>query len=344
MRSLLDRLEAERRLCHDEWRDLLSAVHTETFTDARNRARRLTQEHFGTAVYVRGIIECTNHCVNACSYCGLQSANRTLTRYRLSQDRVIETWAAAYAGGIRTLVLQGGEDPKMTDAWLCELIARIKKDFPDCAVTLSFGERSRESYASLRSAGADRYLLRHETANPTLYRALHGKHQAFWHRIQALYTLKELGYQTGCGMMIGVPGQSTDDLAEDMAFIQEFSPAMLGIGPFLPHHATVHRKAPPGDLAMTLYIASLCRILKPTLLMPATTALRSLSPEGLSLGVRHGCNVVMPSLTPADEKANYSLYDRNNLLSKSLSETLGDFASELNGIGATLSFSRGDSP
>ncbi|MBQ7606429.1 MAG: [Desulfovibrionaceae bacterium] len=342
MRALIDRLCATRRLDFSSWKDLLSLVNTEAFSLTMLRARKCTQEIFKNAVYVRGIIECTNHCVNSCSYCGLQVENRALPRYRLPQERIVETWKTAYAAGLRTLVLQGGEDPYMTDEWLTTLIAQIKKDFPDCAITLSFGERSRESYQNLREAGADRYLLRHECASPILYRALHGKHQAFWRRIEALYTLRDLGYQTGCGMMIGVPGQSIEDLAEDMAFIQEFSPAMIGIGPFLPHHATVHREAPPGDLRMTLYVASLCRLLKPEILMPATTALRSLSPMGLRLGVQHGCNVVMPSLTPDAEKAHYSLYDRKCALAHSLTETLDSYAQELSSLGAHLSFVRGD--
>ncbi|MBQ7457209.1 MAG: [Desulfovibrio sp.] len=337
----LSLLASQGWLSLPQWREVLEE---QDHKQAQELAYQTLRTHVGTGIFYRGIVECTNHCIQGCRYCGISANNTELSRYRLDLDTILAVCQEGYQAGIRTFVLQGGEDPAITDAWLTNLIKELRTRFPNNAITLSFGERSRASYQALFDAGASRYLLRHETASPLLYEHLHRPRQRFWHRISCLYALKDIGFQTGCGMMIGVPGQTLDDIAQDMAFIQDFKPHMLGIGPFIPNTHTDLKDAPAGDFTLTLFVMSLCRILFPRILMPATTALRTLLPNGLSQGVLHGCNVVMPSLTPKKEKAKYLLYDKKIQPQESISQTMADFASELASIGHTLTVARGDAP
>ncbi len=245
-------------------------------------------------MYVRGLIEFTNVCKNDCLYCGIRRSNPCAQRYRLTQEEILACCREGYALGYRTFVLQGGEDPYFTPARLETLIRAIKAAHPDCALTLSVGEHSREDYQRWYDAGADRYLLRHETANDAHYRSLHPQGMSPERRKRCLWDLKEIGYQVGCGFMVGTPGQTLEHLAEDLCFLQRFQPDMVGIGPFLPQKDTPFGGEPPGELELTLFLLGLTRLLLPSVLLPATTALGTLHPQGRELGVQAGANVCMP--------------------------------------------------
>ena len=340
MTSLLDRLCEKHSLSFDEWCTLLASE--EMFREeARNRAEKLAVDHFKKQIFYRGIIEFSNYCKNDCYYCGLQKSNTTVSRFRLDPSEILEAAQKGYAVGVRTIVLQSGEDSAIHDSWLESLLEQLHHTFPDCALTLSLGERSKDSYARLFRAGATRYLLRHETANPLLYQKVHGPKQLFWHRINCLYALKDIGYQTGCGMIVGLPGQRIEDLACDFCFIQAFQPHMLGIGPFLPHHATPFAAEKAGRYEQCLYVLSLARLLLPRVHLPATTALRSQSKDGLSLGILSGCNVVMPSLTPPCQKKEYRLYD-SPLDTKDIGERIQELSKAIEAIGYSLVCRKGD--
>lgn len=307
-------------------------------------ARKIRREHFGDSVYLRGLIEISSHCKNDCLYCGLRRSNHKATRYRLEKDDVLACCESGYAAGLRTFVLQGGEDAFYTDAYLCDLIDAIKRRYPDCAVTLSLGERSRDSFRALKGAGADRYLLRHESANAAHYASLHPPEMRLETRKRCLYDLMELDFQTGAGFMVGTPGQTAEHLAEDLLFLCALEPHMVGIGPFIPHRDTPFAGYPPGALWQTLLMLALTRILLPTAMLPATTALGSLAPAGRELGLACGANVVMPNLSPAYVRPAYSLY--NNKLSSGAEavEGLHLLCKQLQDAGFTCDFSRGDHP
>lgn len=340
IRSLIEGLAVRRRLAFAEWLLLLSQATPEDRACAARLAAAVRRQHFGNQVYCRGIVEFTNYCRNNCRYCGIRRANRELARYRLDEARILACCQAGYEAGVRTFVLQGGEDPWFTDDRLLPIVRHIHAAFPEAAITLSLGERSRASYAALFRAGARRYLLRHEAASPALYRRLHPEDQHFWQRMVCLHTLKGLGYQTGCGMMVGAPGQSWSNLAEDLAFMQEFQPEMIGLGPFLPHHATPFSRAAAGDPELTLFLLSLCRLVLPQVLLPATTALRSRMPDGLVRGMAAGCNVIMPNLSPVAERG-YHLYDRK-LMAGDPGENIRAIRESLAAAGFELVAARGD--
>ena len=273
------------------------------------RARSVREEIYGKDVFVRGLIEISSFCKNDCHYCGLRASNKAAERYRLSPDEILACANEGYGLGFRTIVLQGGEDAFFTDDILCDIIRGIKRAHPDVAVTLSLGERGRESFARLREAGADRYLLRHETADEAHYAMLHPKSMSFANRMQSLRELRELGYQVGCGFMVGSPGQTFATLAKDLAFIASFRPEMCGIGPFVPHHATPYASYPAGSVELTCLLLSMIRIIHPRVLLPATTALGTIHPAGRELGFLAGANVIMPNLSPGDVRKKYLLYD-----------------------------------
>lgn len=277
--------------------------------ELRRRALALRRKIYGNKVFVRGLIEFTNYCKNNCYYCGLRCGNTNLQRYRLTADEILQCGDEGYALGFRTFVLQGGEDAYFTDDVLVPLVAELHHRHPDAAITLSVGERSRESYARLRQAGAERYLLRHETANPLHYAKLHPEAQSLANRKKCLQDLKELGYAVGSGFMVGSPFQTPMNLVEDIRFLQELQPAMIGIGPFLSHRDTPFRNEPNGDLQLTLRLIALLRIFFPHALIPATTALATLAENGRELGMAYGANVLMPNLTPAVVRKQYLLYD-----------------------------------
>ena len=340
MRELIDRLKKQRRLEKEEWMALIGAQAEKEYLFAK--AREEAQSYYGNSVFVRGLIEFTNYCKNNCYYCGIRRDNACVGRYRLTEDEILSCCKKGHALGLRTFVLQGGEDGSYTDERMTRLIARIKAAYPDCALTLSVGEKSKESYQRFFDAGADRYLLRHETADEAHYRNLHPKELSFENRRQCLHWLKEIGFQTGCGFMVGSPGQTVECLAEDMLFITELAPDMVGVGPFVPHHATPFAKEPVGSVELTLYMIGLLRLLKPNLLLPATTALGTAAGRGRERGVLAGANVVMPNLSPVGVREKYALYDNKICTGAEAAEGQGGLAQKMEGIGYRLAAGRGD--
>lgn len=294
--------------------EIMQLLHETDDAELFAEADRIRREVYGDGVYLRGLIEFTNYCQNDCYYCGIRKSNKRLPRYRLDKDTILSCCREGYALGLRTFVLQGGEDPYFTgangDARLCDIVSSIHFEFPDCAITLSVGERSRESYEWLYAAGARRYLLRHEAASGALYRTLHPSEMHLENRKRCLYDLKDIGYQVGAGLMVGAPGQTTEHLIEDLGFLQKLQPDMIGVGPYLHHADTPFRDQPDGSMQLTLRLIAILRIMFPYALIPSTTALGSIDPRGRSLGLKAGANVVMPNLTPRQFREQYAIYDR----------------------------------
>lgn len=341
--NLLEKLEKERMLTKDQWIQLIGSREVYE-SQAAALAKKIREEHFGNQIYVRGLIEFTNYCKNDCYYCGIRRSNRNAERYRLTMEQILECTDTGYELGFRTFVLQGGEDGYYTDERLEEIIKAIKEKHPDCALTLSLGERSRKSYELFYQAGADRYLLRHETADAGHYQRLHPEEMSYEHRMNCLKELKAIGYQVGCGFMVGSPGQTEEILAEDMLFIQEFQPHMVGIGPFVPHHETPFGREPGGTVEDTLYLLSLIRILEPTVLLPATTALGTIDPRGREKGILAGANVVMPNLSPTNVRKKYELYDNKICTGDEAAECRSCLSNRMKTIGCELVTHRGDAP
>lgn len=342
MNDLINKLAEEHRLSLEEYQALIEQYTPELAHYAAEKAVHARRAIYGKDVYIRGLIEVSNICRNNCLYCGIRCGNPHCSRYRLSDEEILSCCQEGYSLGFRTFVLQGGEDPHFTDECLSKLIKTIKGDYPDCAITLSLGERSRESYQRLREAGADRYLLRHETADKAHYEKLHPAELSFENRMRCLRDLKELGYQVGCGFMVGSPYQTAEHLAKDLKFIEEFQPAMCGIGPFIPHHATPFAKYPTGSMELTLYLLSLLRLIRPSLLLPATTALGTIHPEGRELGILAGANVVMPNLSPASTRKKYELYNNKLCTGEESAECKNELERRINSIGYQIVTARGD--
>ena len=338
----LDALERDRRLPREGWLALLRGRTPELAQEVFARARRTARRAYGTQLFVRGLIEISNICKIDCYYCGIRRSNAKAERYRLAQEDILACCREGYGLGFRTFVLQGGEDPYYSDERLCALVEAIKARWPDCAVTLSMGERSRESYRLLRRAEADRYLLRHETADGAHYARLHPPCQTLENRKRCLWDLKELGYQVGSGIMVGSPGQSPETLAEDLAFLTELQPQMVGIGPFIPHRDTPFADRPAGSVEETLYLLGLIRLLLPGCLLPATTALNTLDGDGRRRGVLAGANVVMPNLSPQDVRGKYLLYDNKAHEGCEAAQAIGQLRASMEEIGYTVAVSRGD--
>jgi len=295
---LIRKLAGERVLKESEFRELIESYTEEELQYARSLAGDLLEESYGKKIYIRGLIELTSYCKRNCYYCGIRSGNRNAERYRLTEEEVLSCCRTGYELGFRTFVLQGGEDPYFTDELLVKMIGRIRNTYPDCAITLSLGERSRESYQKLYDAGANRYLLRHETAEEEHFRKLHPEGEELALRTAHLYALKEIGYQVGTGFMVGSPHQSSHSLAKDMCLIHELQPEMVGIGPFIPHKESTFREFPSGSVKLTLFMLSLIRIMLPEALIPATTSLGTVDAKGRENGILSGANVVMPNLSP----------------------------------------------
>ena len=307
MEQLIETLRTQRDLSDEELTALITRESDDK--DLFAAADAVRREHYGTDVFLRGLIEFTNVCQNDCYYCGIRKSNAQARRYRLTQEQILHSCENGYRMGFRTFVLQGGEDPRNTDAWVCSMVDKIKTAHPDCAVTLSIGEQSRASYQAYFDAGADRYLLRHETASDAHYRRLHPEEMSLANRKRCLFDLKDIGYQVGAGFMVGSPWQTPKELVADLRFLQELQPDMIGIGPFIPHHETPFADKQSGTLELTLRMLSILRLLFPYVLLPATTALGTISPIGRELGLKAGANVMMPNLTPTDARKHYDLYD-----------------------------------
>lgn len=304
-------------------------------------AAALRDRVYGRTIFLRGLIEISNHCRNNCLYCGIRRDVKT-QRYRLSKEQILDCCQTGHNLGFRTFVLQGGEDAWFTDEVLCDIVADIKHRFPDCAVTLSLGERGRDSFQRLREAGADRYLLRHETADASHYALLHPAEMSFKHRMQCLYDLRDLGYQVGTGFMVGSPFQTLDTLKKDLAFIVEFHPDMVGIGPFIPADGTPFANRPAGSIDLTLRLLAILRLLLPDVLLPATTALGTLHPSGRERAIAAGANVIMPNLSPQDTRALYSIYNNKLSTLSEAAETVADIRARLLAIGFDAPVDRGD--
>ena len=307
-------------------------------------ARRRQQETFGHSVYLRGLIEFTNYCRNDCLYCGLRRSNRNCDRYRLTEEEILDCCRKGHDLGFRTFVLQGGEDLSYADDDICRIVSAIKKQHPDCAVTLSIGEKSREAYQKYREAGADRYLLRHETADPAHYGKLHPAELSFENRRRCLFDLKDLGYQVGAGMMVGAPYQTVGNLVTDLLFLKELEPHMIGIGPFIPHKDTPFRAEPAGSVRMTLLLLGILRLMFPKVLLPATTALGTLDPLGREKGILAGANVIMPNLSPSAVRGKYLLYDGKICTGDEAAECRSCMQQRMKSIGYEVQVSRGDAP
>ena len=340
--NLIKKLNTLHTLDLPEYEALILGMDDESRAFAAELAVNCRKRIYGTDVYVRGLIEFTNYCKNDCLYCGIRRGNRKAVRYRLTHEEILSCCRTGYALGFRTFVLQGGEDPYFTDDRMTAIVRDIRDTYPDCAITLSLGERSMDSYAALFEAGADRYLLRHETADPVHYAKLHPAELSWEHRMQCLRDLKEIGYQVGCGFMVGSPYQTAHDLAEDLAFIQEFRPDMCGIGPFIPHQDTPFSGRSPGTLEMTLYLLSILRLIKPDLLLPSTTALGTIHPRGRELGMEAGANVVMPNLSPTGVRDKYLLYDNKICTGEESAQCVGCLDRRMGSIGYHIVSARGD--
>ena len=342
IKELVFRLEKEHSLSEAEYAELIAGRDRETAALLARKAVEKQKAIFGDAVYTRGLIEISSICKNNCLYCGIRAGNPRAERYRLTEADILACAAEGHALGFRTFVLQGGEDPYFTDEVLCGIVAQLKARHPDCAVTLSMGERSRESYQALFDAGADRYLLRHETADPDHYALLHPPEMSFDHRMGCLRDLKDIGYQVGCGFMVGSPFQTPGTLAKDLKFIETFKPDMCGIGPFIPHHDTPFRDRPAGTLELTLFLLSVIRLIHPPVLLPATTALGTIHPRGRELGLLAGANVVMPNLSPAAVRKKYALYDNKICTGDESAQCRACLDQRIRAVGFRTVVARGD--
>lgn len=342
MKQWIDKLRQERTLRQEEFRQLLTECDAETLRTINEQAREVSLLHFGNKIYIRGLIEISNCCRNNCHYCGIRKGNPNIERYRLTQENILDCCKQGYELGFRTFVLQGGEDPALTDDRIEKTVAAIRQNYPDCAITLSLGEKSREAYERFFRAGANRYLLRHETRNEQHYGQLHPEDMSCKQRLQCLQDLKDIGYQTGTGIMVGSPGQTVEHIIEDIRFIEKLRPEMIGIGPFLPHHETPFAGYPSGTVEQTLLLLSIFRLMHPSALIPATTALATLAPDGRERGILAGANVAMPNLSPREERKKYELYNDKASLGAESAEGLAALQKRLDAIGYRISTERGD--
>lgn len=342
LHELIDRLHKEHTLSREEFITLLKNRDEESASYLSSLAREEAVKIYGNGVFPRGLVEFTNYCKNNCYYCGIQGGNHNANRYRLSKDEILSACENGYQLGYRSFVLQGGEDPHYTDEVMVPIVAEIRKRYKDCAITLSLGERSKESYQKLYDAGADRYLLRHEAADPELYQKLHPESLSLENRIQCLWNLKEIGYAVGTGFMVGAPYQTIENLVDDLLFIKELDPQMVGIGPFVPHHDTRFKDFPSGSVELTTYLVSILRLMNPHLLLPSTTALGTIDPRGREKGILAGANVVMPNLSPVAVRKDYSLYDNKICTGEEAAECAGCLGRRLGSIDYQLVFTRGD--
>ena len=342
MKKLVDILRAEHHLENGGYKTLLKSDDHEIVTYLHEQAREVGDEVFGKGIFVRGLVELTNVCRNDCYYCGIRKSNSNVERYVLTTEQVMQSCQQGYDLGFRTFVLQGGELPRDKAQWLVELVSEIRRLWSDCAITLSLGEWPKEVYEALKQAGADRYLLRHETHNAEHYSKLHPAEMAQENRLQCLKWLKELGYQVGTGIMVGSPWQTIDNIVEDIEFIKDFKPHMIGLGPFVPQHDTPLGSYPTGSADITCRLYSIFRLMFPNALIPSTTALNTIESNGRTMGIMAGANVVMPNLSPANVRKSYALYDGKASTNAEAVEGIAQLESQLSSIGYHIDWGRGD--
>lgn len=342
MKELINKIACSYIPSQDELITLINSYDNPEISDyLTSKAVNIRKKYYSNKVYIRGLIEISNYCKNNCYYCGIRCSNNKVTRYRLSKDEILKSCEVGYDLGFRTFVLQGGEDP-VCDNYIIDVIKSIRSLYVDCAITLSLGEKSYEQYLSYYNAGANRYLLRHETATLNHYEQLHPDNLSLENRMKCLDMLMDIGYQTGSGFMVGSPYQTTNNLANDLLYLARLKPHMIGIGPFISHKDTPFANFPNGDLKLTLFLISLIRIMHPTALIPSTTALRTLSKEGHLLGISAGANVIMPNLSPENAKKNYTLYDNKVHSGNEAATHLEELKKEIESIGYKIVAHRGD--
>ena len=342
MLELVGKLYETHDLTDEELISLINSDDSEVSELLRQRADETRQKYYGKKVFLRGLIEISSFCKNNCFYCGIRRDNKNAQRYRLSREEILSCCENGYELGFRTFVMQGGEDAFYDDRFMCDIISEIKNRYPDCAVTLSLGERSAQSYKRMKEAGADRYLLRHETADTELYKKLHPNNMSFANRKKCLFSLKKLGYQVGAGFMVGAPFQTVENLVSDLRFLQDLQPQMIGIGPFIPHHDTPFADEKQGSLELTLRLLGIIRLMFPKVLLPATTALGTISPTGREMGLKTGCNVIMPNLSPVKVRKKYDLYDNKICTGEEAAECKGCLQRRVQSAGYEIVSERGD--
>lgn len=334
--TIVDKLRKNNTAEDNELELLLTTADNDILNALQSTAQEVAVSNLGKTIKARGLIEISNVCKNNCLYCGIRAANKELHRYSLSDEEILQCCEIGNALGFKTFVLQGGEDPQHTTSRITNIVKEIRRQFPHTAITLSLGERSKSDYQAWFDAGADRYLLRHETADEAHYARLHPTTMSFSNRIQCLYNLKEIGYETGTGMMVGSPYQTIGNLIADLRFIEQLQPHMIGIGPFVPHHSTPFKDKPAGSVDITLRLISILRLMLPTANIPATTSLGTLLKNGREMGILHGANVVMPNLSPPSHRKEYSLYDNKICTDLEAAESRKQIEVQINNLGYTL--------
>ncbi|MDD4689695.1 MAG: [FeFe] hydrogenase H-cluster radical SAM maturase HydE [Eubacteriales bacterium] len=340
MREIIEKLKLNKDVSDNELASLIDDNYdTELLFQA---ARSVREEIYGKKIYIRGLIEVSNYCKNDCFYCGIRKSNLTVNRFRLTKEEILSCCKTGYSLGFRTFVMQGGEDMHFTDDIICDILREVKSDYPDCAVTLSLGEKSYESYKAYFDAGADRYLLRHETANNSHYQKLHPSAMSLENRKECLYNLREIGYQVGSGFMVGSPYQTTENIIEDIRFLQDFNPHMVGIGPYMTHSQTPFANHPNGSVDKTLKLLAIIRLMFPKVLLPATTALGTALQEGREKGILAGANVIMPNLSPKDTRKLYEIYENKLYTGDEAAEALHNLKNSMKKIGYEIVVDRGD--
>ena len=342
IKSTINKVKQSRNISLEQLKLLLEINDDEGVRFIREEAVKVCQKTYGNQVLIRGLIEFTNFCKNDCYYCGIRRSNSQADRYRLTKEQMLDCCASGYELGFRTFVLQGGEDGYFTDDKICDLVSAIKEKYPDCAVTLSIGEKSKESYQAYFNAGAERYLLRHETAEPEHYQKLHPDSMSLENRKRCLFDLKEIGYQVGSGFMVGSPYQTAENLVSELRFLQELQPDMIGIGPYITHQDTPFAEFPSGSLTKTLRLVSILRLLFPYALIPSTTALGTIHPEGRELGLKAGGNVVMPNLSPVSVRKKYELYENKICTGEEAAQCRGCLEARVKRAGYQIVTARGD--